>query len=257
MPPAQNPSFVMIGCQKTVLLCNIQYYCSNMQPWEGGSETTMLGRTGHPNHAKKCGCIFSIHWQLKSQTNHASRCPDVWDWATNNSTNCCLETGASDASNGRMRCIVVDDVGWLCCQQSNIRANNAGWWHWNECCHNAEWRTWQKFGCPVNTAKKKQCYPRKHHKQGFFGLTGCPGSATQRKVDPRSMYVCMYVWTQPPVGVGCLIYVVSTARLIHPPTMPVRSYPLGLRTSVSPWAGENINWQLSLGNVDRTVTANL
>ncbi len=32
MPPAQNPSFVMIGCQKTVLLHNIQYYCSNVQP---------------------------------------------------------------------------------------------------------------------------------------------------------------------------------------------------------------------------------
>ncbi len=32
MPPAQSPSFVMIGCQKTVLLQNIQYYCSNVQP---------------------------------------------------------------------------------------------------------------------------------------------------------------------------------------------------------------------------------
>ncbi len=32
MPPAQNPSFVRTGCQKTVLLRNIQYYCSNMQP---------------------------------------------------------------------------------------------------------------------------------------------------------------------------------------------------------------------------------
>ncbi len=32
MPPAQNPSFVTIGCQKTVLLCNIQYYCINVQP---------------------------------------------------------------------------------------------------------------------------------------------------------------------------------------------------------------------------------
>jgi hypothetical protein len=30
--PARNPSFVMIGCQKTVLLPNIQYYCSNVQP---------------------------------------------------------------------------------------------------------------------------------------------------------------------------------------------------------------------------------
>ncbi len=29
---AQNPSFVTIGCQKTVLLLNIQYYCSNVQP---------------------------------------------------------------------------------------------------------------------------------------------------------------------------------------------------------------------------------
>jgi hypothetical protein len=35
MPPAQNPSFVTIGCQKTVLLHNIQYYCSNMQPSAG------------------------------------------------------------------------------------------------------------------------------------------------------------------------------------------------------------------------------
>jgi hypothetical protein len=32
MPLAQNPSFVTIGCQKTVLLHNIQYYCSNVQP---------------------------------------------------------------------------------------------------------------------------------------------------------------------------------------------------------------------------------
>ncbi len=32
MPPALNPSFVTIGCQKTVLLCNIQYYYSNVQP---------------------------------------------------------------------------------------------------------------------------------------------------------------------------------------------------------------------------------
>ncbi len=32
VPPAQNPSFVTIGCQKTVLLRNIQYYCSNVQP---------------------------------------------------------------------------------------------------------------------------------------------------------------------------------------------------------------------------------
>jgi hypothetical protein len=32
MPPAQNPSFVMIGWPKTVLLRNIQYYCSNLQP---------------------------------------------------------------------------------------------------------------------------------------------------------------------------------------------------------------------------------
>ncbi len=32
MPPAQNPSFVTIGWQKTVLLRNIQYYCSNVQP---------------------------------------------------------------------------------------------------------------------------------------------------------------------------------------------------------------------------------
>ncbi len=32
MPPAQIPSFVTIGWPKTVLLHNIQYYCSNMQP---------------------------------------------------------------------------------------------------------------------------------------------------------------------------------------------------------------------------------
>ncbi len=32
VPLAQNTSFVTIGCQKTVLLCNIQYYCSNVQP---------------------------------------------------------------------------------------------------------------------------------------------------------------------------------------------------------------------------------
>ncbi len=32
MPLARNPSFVTIGCQKTVLLHNIQYYCSNVQP---------------------------------------------------------------------------------------------------------------------------------------------------------------------------------------------------------------------------------
>jgi hypothetical protein len=32
MPPAQNPSFVTIGWPKTVLLRNIQYYCSNVQP---------------------------------------------------------------------------------------------------------------------------------------------------------------------------------------------------------------------------------
>ncbi len=32
MLPAQNPSFVTIGCQKTVLLRNTQYYCSNVQP---------------------------------------------------------------------------------------------------------------------------------------------------------------------------------------------------------------------------------
>jgi hypothetical protein len=32
VPPAQDPSFVTIGCQKTVLLRNIQYYCSNVQP---------------------------------------------------------------------------------------------------------------------------------------------------------------------------------------------------------------------------------
>ncbi len=32
VPPAQNPSFVTTGCQKTVLLHNIQYYCSNVQP---------------------------------------------------------------------------------------------------------------------------------------------------------------------------------------------------------------------------------
>ena len=32
VPLAQNPSFVTIGSQKTVLLCNIQYYCSNVQP---------------------------------------------------------------------------------------------------------------------------------------------------------------------------------------------------------------------------------
>ncbi len=37
MLPTKNPSSVTIGCQKTVLLRNIQYYCSNVQPscWRG------------------------------------------------------------------------------------------------------------------------------------------------------------------------------------------------------------------------------
>ncbi len=62
------------------------------------------------------------------------------------------------------------------------------------------------------------------------------------------------VWTWPPVGVGCLNYTVSTARLTHPPTTPATSYPLGLCTSVSP--GGNVSWRVSLGNVDRTETVN-
>ncbi len=46
MPPAQNPSFVMIGCQKTVLLRNTQYYCSNVQP-------------------RLCGCVsFWLWWEI-------------------------------------------------------------------------------------------------------------------------------------------------------------------------------------------------
>ncbi len=45
MPPAQNPSFVTIGCQKTVLLRNIQYYCSNVQPSLVLSKVLGIGTT--------------------------------------------------------------------------------------------------------------------------------------------------------------------------------------------------------------------
>ncbi len=65
MPPAQNPSFVTIGWQKTVIWSNTQYYCSNLQPSPRphlnterhpakGNRTsyTKLGQLGRPHSAK-------------------------------------------------------------------------------------------------------------------------------------------------------------------------------------------------------------
>ncbi len=42
MLPAQNPSFVTIGCQKKILLRNIQYYYSNVQPSPHSRDTTLM-----------------------------------------------------------------------------------------------------------------------------------------------------------------------------------------------------------------------
>ncbi len=46
MPPAQNPSFVMIGWPKTVIRSNTQYYCSNVQPRVGVAAVVDGGEGG-------------------------------------------------------------------------------------------------------------------------------------------------------------------------------------------------------------------
>jgi hypothetical protein len=60
MPPAQNPSFVMIGWPKTVIRSNIQYYCSNVQP---------SVKFSHRNWNQGVHLEFSVHPPSPLNTN--------------------------------------------------------------------------------------------------------------------------------------------------------------------------------------------
>ncbi len=92
MPPAQNLSFVLFGGQKTVLLHNIQYYCSNVQSsihctlhnlprlfqvWAAKHVLGIAGTMSFLSHHDKQSPLCLSCLNCRETCKHVAKCPKV------------------------------------------------------------------------------------------------------------------------------------------------------------------------------------